>query len=668
MPTVKQADISTPRAALCRSAASEIVGKATRSNGVIPAANIQSHSFQQRSIIQRKPGEDEELPVQRIPIGNPNNVLKAFRHAQNNNTYSGHRKLPFIQAKLSVNTPGDQYEQEADAMADKVMRIKGPFLPSTYHGVVNIQRKCAACEEEEKHVHRKEESGAEVQTDTGLASYVNSLSSSGQALSKSSRQFFEPRFGQDFSNVRVHTDSTAAKSAKSINALAYTTGNNIVFNEGQYALGSQSGQRLMAHELTHVVQQGGISNAKIQKFESAEHVEIGDATGQSVSGYILLDSHNRDLPNRTSPIAQWAPTMQALFNGGNTEQKRFLKQGLTYGEVLALSGDLFETFDHLNHAPIREIFDLIPLIRTQATTKQLQEATGGRYLSLALRNQAHFSIGKGNNMETWRGRHIEAILIAKSGNANLAYAMNAAADHFLTDRFAAGHLLTQRNSNKSGISRTARALASDDDLLSLSAKLDHDIDNEYGVKVENIRGDHWTALGDENWSAKQNEENRKFAKEATQLSVADIKDAVSQGKSYPAPNDSTVFNSEKIVPKIDTATSVHAHDEATRKKAFETIEKQNPLSEMISSRYLTPDDIVRDWLSRMDDKAVRAQPLTEKIRMVKEVLDGNIDDSDFNAFVRIYQNSSAEERKEIRKTASAAGSLKVNVWLSAMPY
>jgi hypothetical protein len=120
----------------------------------------------------------------------------------------------------------------------------------------SIQRKCAACDEE-NHIHRKESSPAETQADSGLNRYVNSLGSSGHPLPESSRKFFEPRFGQDFSKVRVHADSGAAKSAKSINALAYTTGNNIVFNEGQYAPGSQSGQRLMAHELTHVVQQGG---------------------------------------------------------------------------------------------------------------------------------------------------------------------------------------------------------------------------------------------------------------------------------------------------------------------------------------------------------------------------------------------------------------------------
>ncbi|HTA28690.1 MAG TPA: DUF4157 domain-containing protein [Bacteroidia bacterium] len=175
----------------------------------------------------------------------------------NKATNIGSQKILFIQPKLSINTPGDSYEQEADAMADKVMRMNIPSNNDLFFKPANpfIQRKCAACAEEDKQLHRKENSASEVQGNTELDNYVSSLNSSGQSLPESSRQFFEPRFGQDFSNVKVHTDSVAAKSAQSINALAYTTGNNIVFNSGQYSPNSESGQKLMAHELTHVVQQ-----------------------------------------------------------------------------------------------------------------------------------------------------------------------------------------------------------------------------------------------------------------------------------------------------------------------------------------------------------------------------------------------------------------------------
>lgn len=178
----------------------------------------------------------------------------------------------FFQPKLTINQPNDVYEREADHMADKVMRMTDSSFASNsfFTPVANTaQRKCKACEEEDKHVHRKESNSAEVNGSAELDSYVSSLNSSGQQMPQSSRQFFEPRFGHDFSNVKIHTDSVAAKSAQSINALAYTTGNNIVFNSGQYAPDSDTGRRLMAHELTHVIQQGGSVQTKIQKADKA---------------------------------------------------------------------------------------------------------------------------------------------------------------------------------------------------------------------------------------------------------------------------------------------------------------------------------------------------------------------------------------------------------------
>lgn len=86
------------------------------------------------------------------------------------------------------------------------------------------------------------------------------MSSPGQPLDAGTRAFMEPRFGQDFSQVRVHTDAKAAESTQAVNAVAYTVGRNVVFGAGQYAPGTSEGRRLMAHELTHVVQQGEDSN------------------------------------------------------------------------------------------------------------------------------------------------------------------------------------------------------------------------------------------------------------------------------------------------------------------------------------------------------------------------------------------------------------------------
>ncbi len=170
-----------------------------------------------------------------------------------------------IQPKLTINNPNDKYEQEAHAMADKVMRMEQPRVQLKSLPITAVQRKCEHCEEEEKQMQRKEMNGEEITADNNLESYVGSLSGSGQPLPNEVRNFYEPRFGYDFSNVKVHTDGVAAKSAQLINALAYTSGNNIVFNNGQYSPNTDSGKRLMGHELTHVVQQSnGITPRKIQ--------------------------------------------------------------------------------------------------------------------------------------------------------------------------------------------------------------------------------------------------------------------------------------------------------------------------------------------------------------------------------------------------------------------
>lgn len=90
----------------------------------------------------------------------------------------------------------------------------------------------------------------------------NVLASPGRALDASTREFFAARFGHDFADVRVHDDATAASSARGVHALAYTVGTDVVFGAGQYAPGTSAGRHLLAHELTHVVQQSGLKTGR----------------------------------------------------------------------------------------------------------------------------------------------------------------------------------------------------------------------------------------------------------------------------------------------------------------------------------------------------------------------------------------------------------------------
>jgi hypothetical protein len=177
----------------------------------------------------------------------------------------------FFQPKLTINEPGDEYEREADSMADHVMRMpinNQSFFKPTPVSISQLQRKCRDCEDEEK-LHRKENSSQAAEANSEVSSYIGSLSSKGSSLPENTRNFFEPRFGQDFSDVKIHNDADAARSANDINALAYTTGNNIVFNQNQFSPESDDGRKLLAHELTHVVQQGGRNNKVFRKEKNA---------------------------------------------------------------------------------------------------------------------------------------------------------------------------------------------------------------------------------------------------------------------------------------------------------------------------------------------------------------------------------------------------------------
>lgn len=113
------------------------------------------------------------------------------------------------------------------------------------------------------------------------------LHSPGQPFDAATRSFMESRFGHDFSHVRVHTDTRAVESARAVGALAYTAGKDVVFGAGQYIPWTDAGKKLLAHELTHVVQQTGRcrngGTAQIQRFTTDEHKLIGDMAYEEAS-------------------------------------------------------------------------------------------------------------------------------------------------------------------------------------------------------------------------------------------------------------------------------------------------------------------------------------------------------------------------------------------------
>lgn len=164
-------------------------------------------------------------------------------------------KLP-VQTKLALSQPGDVYEQEAARVAEKVMRMPAPTVQRTCASCTAGGSTCPGCEAEESEPVQRKTEGVSEGSSSVSGSFVQSLGP-GKPLDPSTRAFMEPRFGQDFSDVRLHTDAKAAESAHSVNALAYTVGRDVVFDLGQYAPGTAVGRKLLAHELAHTIQQGG---------------------------------------------------------------------------------------------------------------------------------------------------------------------------------------------------------------------------------------------------------------------------------------------------------------------------------------------------------------------------------------------------------------------------
>jgi hypothetical protein len=146
-----------------------------------------------------------------------------------------------LQKKLSIGASNDPLEQEADRVANQV--LAAPAHSAVSDATPSIQRFTGQSTGDEG---------------TAPPSVDHVLVSSGRPLNPAIQQDMSRRFGHNFSQVRVHTGATAEQSARDVNAHAYTVGQNIVFGAGRFAPGSHEGRRLIAHELTHVVQQQGL--------------------------------------------------------------------------------------------------------------------------------------------------------------------------------------------------------------------------------------------------------------------------------------------------------------------------------------------------------------------------------------------------------------------------
>jgi hypothetical protein len=184
---------------------------------------------------------------------------------------------PVVQAKLIVNQPGDPYEQEADRISEQVKGMhesQALATPSISRLPAGVQRKCSCGASGEAScscsngLQKKPSASGETSPADAPGSVYAALKSPGQPLDQRTRSFMDSRLGHDFSQVRVHTGAEATASARAVNALAYTVGQDVVFAEGQYQPATAAGQSLLTHELVHTVQQG--SAQRLQRRPTAK--------------------------------------------------------------------------------------------------------------------------------------------------------------------------------------------------------------------------------------------------------------------------------------------------------------------------------------------------------------------------------------------------------------
>ncbi len=584
------------------------------------------------------------------------------------------------------------------------------------------------------------------------------------------RERLSTHFAYDLSGARLHTGPSAAAAARDLNAEAFTIGRDVFFGANRYDPAAAGGLGLVAHELTHVAQQTGVSRPKASYYSTLGGDEMeaeaqgtatrvladaGQRSGLLVDEYVrdyvvedgdALSEHDQQRLDRISAMALdmagqklgrrqtttgqalaavdvhvaidleafgdaeaaqiWADAIidavrarttrqaapaemnralvqrwgsrehMALGNeagparaeGGarrfvltahrdlgedeaarrqklpelkqwgplSEEQKRAAAEGLTYGEIAALSGDFYKDFAHLNAAPLKEIVDILGLMHSgRDTTAAAERATGGRYLALAAENISHFSNvapGKGA-VDEWRRVHAEALAAAKRGDGDTAYAMNAAADHFLMDAFCGGHILTARDTEGT-----------------LSA-VSHNIDNRIGVRARNRAGDAWIAFGDGDLERPDNAPNRAMVSKAVRASRQDIDDALA-GKATGGGGEQP-YAAELLVPVPALSEGIAASDlpaevysDLWTAEAVSFAAKEGPGA--ISAKY-SADESIREWIETQSEAALARVPADEVDRMVSRLLWGRTSEKQAAAAGRLV--ALAKPPMEVRAKA-----------------
>ena len=262
----------------------ETKSMSTKMQTKVQASPVQNFTPAQLGLLQKKctfcntPGlvEDSERDEDKLSLQRSSatqaGTTTVPRFGHDFSRVSVHSTRPgLIQTKLKINKPGDIYEQEADRVADAVMQMPESGVqrqeepeeeeemlqakPLAIEITQFVQRQVEPEDkEEDEEIQPKSLASTAPEFTPEMGHDIQSIKGAGQPLSASERAFFEPRFGNDFSHVRIHTNHQATQMAHALNARAFTIGSDVVFGSRQYSPETSEGLGLIAHELAHVTQ------------------------------------------------------------------------------------------------------------------------------------------------------------------------------------------------------------------------------------------------------------------------------------------------------------------------------------------------------------------------------------------------------------------------------
>lgn len=327
----------------------------------------QFHAWDQKSLPLTEtpyyPRMDEHAAIlSRIPFSAQRHEFIMQLHQTYGNRYV-QRLLESmnVQAKLTISAPGDIYEQEADRVAESVTKTMYSHLqhqaPEEEEEVMTKPASEIQCQvpEEEEEVQMQPAESQPATVSENLETTINAARGNGQPLSEEVRLPMEQAFGADFSGVRVHTDSEAHGLSESLQARAFTAGKDIFFKSGEYTPSSSSGQQLLAHELTHTLQQGATNKIArwwhdghgLVTWIAARNVKFSWGTiNEQVIDFLAtrtgdMDARLQNIINMVGGAGIWSPGLILEYKSHQEKWRRAIAKnpGKPKQPVLAWSKD-----------------------------------------------------------------------------------------------------------------------------------------------------------------------------------------------------------------------------------------------------------------------------------------------------------------------------------------